>query len=214
MNKLNYWSTYLFSLILILGLTNCALPPQRGASQRTSFAEEGKKTPRGQVTQAELQDDLSEACLRACNNQHKLLILPDYLLKERSIILNELLFYFAFKPDWVHEVLDDAGLSLAQISSPLEHENTVRNLLKEFQQTLLITRATLGDANSTVKSVNTLMNQLSKNPQTADSATATLTQLTVLLKEWNLLLSSAHYQKGVSQVVDIANQDSQKNKAA
>jgi hypothetical protein len=106
----------------------------------------------------------------------------------------------------VNEILNDASLSLAQLSVPPGQESTLKDLMKELQQTLVITRATLGDANLTVKSVNALMNQLSDNPEAADSAKATIAQLAILLKEWNQLLSSAANQKGISQMAGIASQ--------
>lgn len=113
----------------------------------------------------------------------------------------------------VKEILNDAGLSLAQFSVPLAHERTLRNLMDELQQTLLITRSTLNDANLTVKSVSALMNQISESPATADSVNATITQLTTLLKEWNRLLSSSASQKGISQMAGIASQvDEQGNR--
>lgn len=105
-----------------------------------------------------------------------------------------------------HEIVEDAGLSLAQLPSLSGNERTIRALLEEFQQTLHTTQAALGDANSTVKSVGALLRQISDDPQGANSATAAITQLTVLLKEWNRLVSSAPYQKGVSQMAGIAAQ--------
>ncbi|OFZ55370.1 MAG: hypothetical protein A2428_13605 [Bdellovibrionales bacterium RIFOXYC1_FULL_54_43] len=104
------------------------------------------------------------------------------------------------------EIIKDIGLSVAELPSPADHEPALSNLMKEFQQTLLVTRATLGDANSTVKSISALMGQLSGDPGAAESATTAINQLTVLLKEWNHLLSSAPYQKGVSQMAGIVGQ--------
>ncbi len=50
-------SAFVFSGALALALSCCAGAPSTG-SKRTSFAKEGGSTTRGQVTQAELQDDL------------------------------------------------------------------------------------------------------------------------------------------------------------
>jgi hypothetical protein len=362
MNKFNRWCTHLFSLILVLGLTNCALPPQRGVSQYASFAEEGGKSPKRQVTQAELQDDLlrfeSQFNARIQNANQSLetsrnrktryraslnrliyasnslnialgpspesnlldmitfvelsyVVLKEYWIPnffrsegqaldqafsdskqqiwtiakkvlsedQRKILQNvisvwrtrhaeqtnvetvrlstfsaetganaigldrevgglfasvqqstqavdsarlfaERALYYAERAPFllqlqarlgIHEIIDDAGSSLAEISSPLNHERTVKNLLKEFQTTLLITRATLDDANSTVQSIKTLTEHLSKSPQSTDSVTAILTQLSDVLKEWNHLLSSAPYQKGISQITDLAQQVNQES---
>lgn len=100
------------------------------------------------------------------------------------------------------EIMDDAGLSLARFPNPLGHERAIRDLMKEFQQTLFITRATLGDAGSAVRSVSALMGQLSEQPQTAQSATAAIAQLANLVREWNHLVA----QRGVSQMAGIAGQ--------
>ena len=50
-------SAFVFSGALALALSCCAGAPSTG-SKRTSFAKEGGSTTKGQVTQAELQDDL------------------------------------------------------------------------------------------------------------------------------------------------------------
>ena len=103
------------------------------------------------------------------------------------------------------EIMDDVGLNLARLPSPLAHEPSIRALLQEVRETLLVTRTTLADANATTRSVNELMGRLSGNPQSARLATAALTRLTDLLKEWNRLLSSASYKNGVSQAASLAN---------
>lgn len=361
MNKFDYGGAYLF-LVCILGLTNCALPPQRVASQQISFVEEGKKTHKGQVTQAELQDDLLrfesqfnariQSANQALENSDNLKIryraamnrliygsnslnialgpspesnlldmitfiklshdvlnrhwIPEVfgpagqalnqafseskqqiwaiaekvlsveqknLLKKvildwrtkhskqinieavrlsafsteagakaagldedvgglfasvqqstQSIdsvrLFGERALYYAERAPFLfrlqarlgaHEIIDDAGLGLAQMFSPQNHERIAKNILKEFQQTLLVTRETLGDANATVESIKTLMDQLAENPEAAKSATDAIQQLTALLKDWNHLLSSAPYQKGVSQITDIASQVSRES---
>jgi hypothetical protein len=104
------------------------------------------------------------------------------------------------------EIVDDTALSLGQFPPVLSHEKTITNLMKEFQKTLLITRATLDDANATVKSVSGLMGQMSDNPETTGSAKETVGQLTALLKEWNRLMSPAPNQKGLFQMAGIADQ--------
>lgn len=356
MKRFKYWGTYLFLLTFVLGLTSCAIL-QRGGSQPTSFAKDGKGVHKGQVTQAELQDDILRfesqfnARIESANQaletsanpkiryraalnrliyssnslnialgpspESNLLDMVTFIelsrdvLKEHWIpnvfgadgqhldqaftesrqqiwaiaekvldpqqrsmlqsvisawrnkhpeqinvetvrlsafsteagakaggldqnvgglfasvqqstqtvdsarLFAERALYYSERAPFLfrlqarlgtREIMDDAGLSLAQLPSPLSHERTIRDLLKEFQQTLLVTRATLGEANLTVKSVSTLMGQLPDNPKAANSATAAITQLTVLLKELNHLLSSAPYQKGVSQMAVIANQ--------
>jgi hypothetical protein len=356
MKRFKYRGTYLFLLTFVLGLTSCAIT-QRGGSQPTSFAKDGKGVHKGRVTQAELQDDilrfesqfnariesanqaletsanpkiryraalnrliyssnslnialgpspeaslldmvtfidLSRDVLKkhwipnvfGADGQHldqaftesrqQIWVIAERVLdpQQRSLLQSvisawrnkhpeqinvetvrlsafsteagaktsgldqnvgglfasvqqstqavdsarlfaERALYYAERAPFLFrlqarlgasEIMDGAGLSLAQLPSPLRRERTIRDLLKEFQQTLLITRATLGEANLTVKSVSTLMGQLPDNPKVAHSATAAITQLTVLLKELNHLLSSAPYQKGVSQMAGIANQ--------
>jgi hypothetical protein len=98
------------------------------------------------------------------------------------------------------EIFDDAGLNLSRLSVP-----------KELQQTLLAARATLDDANSTLKSLTTLMKKLSDRPVATESARAIVTQLADLLREWNRLLSSASGQKGMSQMAGVADQLNQQS---
>jgi hypothetical protein len=110
-----------------------------------------------------------------------------------------------------NEIINDASLNLARLPNPLAQESTIRGLLKEVRETLLIMRTTLGDANSTIQSVNSLTDQMSDNPQPTQLATAMVTQLTTLLKEWNHTLTSSAHQKGVSQAAAIANQVGQQS---
>jgi len=112
-----------------------------------------------------------------------------------------------------NEIMGDVGVSLNQFSSPLAHDRAIRELLKEVRETLLVTRAALGDANATTQSLNALIGQVAGNPQSASMVTSAITQLTNLLKEWNRLVSAPSYQTGVSQAVVIANQvDQQSNR--
>ena len=104
------------------------------------------------------------------------------------------------------EILDDAGLSLAQLSSPLGPVRAIRDMLEEFRQTLLVTQATLGDVQSTVKSVSALIDQSSDHPQSIITGTAAIAEITRMLKEWNHLLTSVPHQKGIAQIADVANQ--------
>lgn len=103
-----------------------------------------------------------------------------------------------------HEVLNEIGLSLGGFPSPVGHERELTALLVELQSTLRLMRATLGDANTTMKSVSDLYAQQVGHPEVARNTTEALAQLTILLREWSNLLSSADYRNGVSQMAGIA----------
>jgi hypothetical protein len=104
-----------------------------------------------------------------------------------------------------HEVMDEIGLSLAELPLSRDKKGKLTELLRELQKTLHITQSTLVDAKDTVTSVSHLFEQQSARPDVARISTDTLTRLTTLLREWNQTVTSSRYQNGISQMAGVAN---------
>ena len=106
----------------------------------------------------------------------------------------------------VHDVINEARMSVAGLPNPFGNEKEIKDLLGEVQKTLISTQATLKDMTATMKSVTVYADQQAAHPLAARNTTETVTQLAALFREWNHLVNSPNYQNSTSHMTDIVRQ--------